>query len=181
MKADQRGRGDWGAMCPGTEQNHLTLCENSLSLPGLWSYSSDGSMKKKKMNPLPCTHALTKQGFSQLFFLLLLLLSVILCPSSAHLQHLFTAVPIWRGHPFKRVYLSSSPLFAFVKVHCVRSLLGVYLGSFPPPLLQRLSSIITALDSSSDGKCFSIPCSPSLPLNLHLSLSRSKQITSWLL
>lgn len=71
------------------------------------------------------------------------------------------------------VYFSFSP-FLFLKVHCVRF-------SFPPPLLLCLSSVITALDSSSDGKCFSIPRSPSLPLILHLSLSFTKQITSWLL
>lgn len=41
---------------------------------------------------------------------------------------------------------------------------------FPPPHSPRLSSVITALDSSSDGKCFSIPLSPSLSLNLHLSI-----------
>lgn len=71
------------------------------------------------------------------------------------------------------VYFSFSP-FLFLKVHCVRL-------SLPPPLLLCLSSVITALDSSSDGKCFSIPCSPSLPLILHLFLSFTKQITSWLL
>lgn len=41
-------------------------------------------------------------------------------------------------------------------------------SSTPPPPL-RLTSIITALDSSSDGKCFSIPLSPSLSLNLRRS------------
>lgn len=71
--------------------------------------------------------------------------------------------------------------FPFVKVHCVRRLPCVYLCSFPPPLSLLLGSVITALDSSSDGKCFSIPLSPSLPLNLHLSLFLTKQITSWLL
>lgn len=60
----------------------------------------------------------------------------------------------------------------FVRAHCVRFLAWcVYLCSLPPTLLlslslslsQHLTSIITALDSSNDGKCFSIPCSPSTP------------------
>lgn len=42
---------------------------------------------------------------------------------------------------------------------------GPLLSSSHPPLSlsQHLTSIITALDSSNDGKCFSIPCSPSTP------------------
>lgn len=79
------------------------------------------------------------------------------------------------------VCVSHSHLFPFEKVHCVQLFSCVYLCSFPPPLLLRLTSVITALDSSSDGKCFSIPLSPSLSLNLHHSLFLTKQITSWLL
>lgn len=78
------------------------------------------------------------------------------------------------------VYLSLSP-YPFVKALYAQLFSCVYLQSFPPPLSLRLSSVITALDSSSDGKCFSIPLSPSLSLNRHRSLSLTKQITSWLL
>lgn len=102
------------------------------------------------------------------------------CLSSIRLLHLFATVPILWGHHFSCVYFSFSP-FSFVKVHCEWLLPCVYLCSIPPPLSLHLSSVITALDSSSDGKCFSIPLSPSLPLNLHLSLFLTKQITSWLL
>lgn len=75
---------------------------------------------------------------------------------SARLLHLFATAPILWGHHFTSVCFSFSS-FSFVKVHCVRLFSYEYLCSFPPPLLQRLSSVITALDSSSDGKCFFIP------------------------
>lgn len=73
--------------------------------------------------------------------------------------------------------------FFFVRVHCVRLSPRVYLCSLPPPLSLRLSSVITALDSSSDGKCFSIRLSPASPPppNLHLSPVLTKQMMSWLL
>lgn len=101
--------------------------------------------------------------------------------SSAHLLRLiffFSAVP-WGRH-FTCMSFSFSP-FPFVKVLCVQLFSCVHLRSFPPPLLRHLTSVITALDSSRDGKCFSIPLSPSLSLNLHRSLYLTKQITSWLL
>lgn len=46
-----------------------------------------------------------------------------------------------------------------LKAHGVLLLSRVCLCCFPPPL----GPVITALDSSSDGKCFSIPRSPSTP------------------
>lgn len=67
--------------------------------------------------------------------------------------------------------------FFFVRVHCVRLSPLVYLCSLPPPLSLRLSSVITALDSSSDGKCFSIPLSPAFPprrISIFLLFSPSK-------
>ena len=98
--------------------------------------------------------------------------------SSARLLHLFATVPIWWGHHSTRVcffFFFHSHLFLFVRVHCVRLSPRVYLCSFPPPLSLRLSSVITALDSSSDGKCFSIPLSPSLPPAKSPSFSCSHQ------
>lgn len=130
-----------------------------------------------KVHPPP-THTHTQRTFlfSSLDFLELRFSFL----SSARPPYLFATVPILWGHHFTSVCFSFSS-FPFVRVHCVWLPSTASLCSFPPPLLLCLCSIITAVDSSSDGKCFLFPFSPSLSFNLHRSLFLTKQITYWLL
>lgn len=133
------------------------------------------------MNPHSDLHTRKRSAFCNFFFLIFSILFVFF-PLPLPLCHTPTP-PICNSRTFMGLPLClcvffPSHLFLLLMLHCVQLFSRMYLRSFPPPPLLRLTSIITALDSSSDGKCFSIPLSPSLSLNLRRS---PFQITSWLL
>lgn len=139
IKADQQGRAKEGTfrLVPRNRMKQLRRVWEQPESPGIivvffcWLC--------EKWTRSPCTRALAKQGFSQT---ILRLLSVILCLSSSWAYHLFTASPVWRGHPFKWVYLSSSPLPAFLWEHIVWGFsLGVWTSAlFLPPSSLSLAA-----------------------------------------